>query len=335
MDAAPQLVERGIRRGIAWCGGIAIVMGMVLAALLGRPAAHATGPPPGFLPRGADTLHIRLNTVDTLATFTAPSAVRRDARGRLYVLEPAQHQVHVLTPHGTTQRTVGGAGARAGQLRRPAGFDPTNGHVLLIADTGNGRIQRLDASGQALEVVPIPYQAAGLTPVYPSSQGTAAPTGTGRPRAVQATAGDGWVVVESDAPAVWYLGDDRAPLRRLVPFDTRFADWRPHALVGSTSGATWVLDAEAPHVVITDAFGTIIAQRRIAGVAAAGFVDGFALGEAVGLVQARGIVLIDAETQRPRRHWRWPAAAAPLQSVTASRDSLYLLAGPHLLSMPR
>ncbi len=335
MPRSYTLFFRGIRSVVAGLGGLAIFMGTLLVAALMWPAAHASSTPPKPVPRGADTLHIRLAAVDTLATFEAPTTVRRDARGRLYVLESSRHRLHVLSANRAEQHTIGGAGGNAGQLRRPAGFDPTNGQALLLADTGNGRIQRLDASGRALEVLPIPYREETLTPVYPPSGSDSAPTGSGRPHAVQSTAGSGLVVLESDAPAVWYLDRDRAVVRRLDAFDTRFRDWRPQTLVRSGLGALWVLEAEQPRVLITDALGSIIAHRNLQAHAEGGFVDGFASGAAVGLVQPHAIALVDAETQQPRRHWHWPTAAAPLQSATASRDSLYLLAGPHLLATPR
>ncbi len=335
MSRASALFFRGIRSRVAELGGAAIFIGALLAAALMWPAAHASSTRSEPLPRGADTLHIRLSAIDTLATFEAPTSVRRDARGRLYVLESPRHRLHVLSANRAEQYTIGGAGANAGQLRRPAGFDPTNGQALLFADTGNGRIQRLDASGRALEVLPIPYREETLAPVYPPGGPNSAPTGSGRPRAVQSTAGSGLIVLESDAPAVWYLDRDRAVVRRLDAFDTHFRDWRPQTLVRSGLGALWVLEAQQPRVLITDALGSIIAHRSLQAHAEGGFVDGFASGAAVGLVQPHAIALVDAETQQLRRHWRWPTAAAPLQSATASRDSLYLLAGSHLLAMPR
>jgi hypothetical protein len=152
---------------------------------------------------------------------------------------------------------------------------------------------------------------------------------------VQSTAGSGLVVLESDAPAIWYLDRDRAVVRRLDAFDTRFRDWRPQTLVRTAASELWVLEAEQPRVLITDALGSIIAHRNLQAHVEGGFVGGFASGAAVGLVQPHAIALVDAETQQPRRHWRWPAVATPLQSAVASRDSLYLLAGPHLLATPR
>ena len=287
------------------------------------------------MPRGADTLHIRLDAVDTLATFDAPTMLRRDPRGRLYVLEPSRHQLHVLAPDRSTRRTIGGAGAGAGQLRRPAGFDPTNGQTLLIADTGNGRVQRLDAKGRPLEVVPVPYREGALAPVYRPSQGEFTSTGSGRPRVVQSTTGGGLVVLESDSPAAWYLDRERTVLQRIIPPDVPHASWRPYAILRSPTGAIWTLDADRPQVLITDALGSIIAAPTLAPDSTAAFVDGFATGNAVGLVQPRGLTFFDEMTYTPRRHWRWPHGAASLRSAIATRDSLYLLAGRHLLSTSR
>jgi len=329
------LFFRGIRSVVSRLGGPAIFMAALLVAMLMWPAARASGPSAEPLPRGVDTLHIPLNAVDTLATFEAPTLLRRDPRNRLYVLEPSRHRLHVIAPDRSTQHTIGGSGSQAGQFRRPAGFDPTNGQVLLIADTGNGRIQRLDADGRPLEVVPVPYREEPLTPVYRPSPGESVPTGSGRPRAVQSISGSGLVILESDAEALWYLDRDRSVLQRIAPFDVAHVQWRPHTVLRSPSGTLWVLDAERPQVLITDAFGSIIATPTLAPDSAAAFVDGFATGRAVGLVQPGGLTLFEEMTYTPRRHWRWPDAAAPLRSATATRDSLYLLAGPHLMATPR
>ena len=56
---------------------------------------------------------------------------------------------------------------------------------------------------------------------------------------------------------------------------------------------------------------------------------------AVGLIQHHRIMLIEASTRRLRRCWQWPSEAQPLQSAAVSRDTLYLLAGRHLLATPR
>lgn len=329
------LFFRGIRSVVAGLRGTAIFMSALLVAMLVWPAAHASSPLPEPLPRGADTLHIRLEAIDTLATFDAPTTVRRDARERLYVLEPNQHQLHVLGPTRTVQRTIGGHGTRAGQFRRPAELDPTNGQVLLIADTGNGRIQRLTTDGRALEVIALSHRNEPPAATYRPSRNDAASTGSGRPTAVQSAPGSGLVVLESDADALWYLNGDRTVLRRLAPFDVPLDRWQPHAIVRSPTGDLWVLEAERPRVLITDALGSIVAHPTISVHADGGFVSGFAVGRAVGLVQPRGITLVDADTYAPRRHWHWPDAANALQSVAASRDSLYLLAGPHLMATPR
>jgi len=330
-----RLFFRGIRRFVAASTAGTIFMGGLLAALLMWPAARASSPSAEPVPRGGDTLHIRLDTIDTLATFDAPTMLRRDPRGRLYVLEPSRHQLHVIAPDRSTQHTIGGSGSRAGQFRRPAGFDPTNGQMLLIADTGNGRLQRLDADGRPLEVLPVSYREEPIASVYRPSQGESVPTGSGRPRAVQSMSSSGLVVLESDASALWYLDRERTVLQRITPPDVPHASWRPHAILRTPTGAIWTLDADRPQVLITDALGSIIAAPTLAPDSTAAFVDGFATGNAVGLVQPRGLTLFDEMTYAPRRHWRWPHGAASLHSATATRDSLYVLAGPHLLATPR
>ena len=326
-----------VGHGIAICVALVLIgaFGLAGAPLAAPPAADRADPAPdAHTDARVDTLRIDASQVDTLATFDDATVLHRDPRGRLYVLDPERHRLYVLNAAGDRQRTIGGSGSRAGQFSRPAGIDPTNGQTLLVADTGNGRIQRLDADGRPLELLPVSHREEALAPVYRPARDERAPTGTGRPTAVHSTAGDGLALIESDARAVWYLDRQRTLVRRLTPPDVPLARWQPHAIARSAPGDLWIVDAERPQVLITDSFGSIVSTHT-APSDAGPFVDVFATGSAVGLVRAAGITLHDASTYRARQHIEWPATAAPLRRVTASRDTLYLLAGPHLLSVHR
>ena len=319
-------MRKAILRPTAYLG-VMLVLGCTSGTL------HAsTASLPAALPE-ADTLHVDPASVDTLATLDSPTALHRDPRGRLYVLEPDRHRLQVLSAQGERLRTVGGRGRENGQFDRPQGLDPTNGQVLLVADAGNGRIQRFDDSGRHLETLPISHRDESLRSTFQTGRDEWASQGTGHPRAVRASVDGGLVVLESDARAIWYLDDRRRTIRRLAPFDVPFDDWTPHAVARSTERELWIIDAAAPHLLITDAFGSRVAHRTLPEAGAPR--DIFATGRAVGLVYPDHLSLRDATTYAVRQHIVWPESLPPLRAATASRDGLYLLADSHLLYTPR
>lgn len=97
----------------------------------------------GVIPAGAQPAG------DTLFAEPVPVAVFDDARalatdpfGRLYVADAGRDVVVQLAPSGLVLATLGGPGSGDGEFHDPSDVDPTNGLLLLVADAGNGRIQR-------------------------------------------------------------------------------------------------------------------------------------------------------------------------------------------------
>ncbi len=331
MHVGTPLIIRWIR-SISLCSRQATLWSLLLLVCTGL-SSHVGASSPPTTPAPPDTLHIDPASVDTLASFEAPTALHRDPRGRLYVLESDRHRFHVLNPQGEPLHTIGGRGRSTGQFDRPQGLDPTNGQVLLVADTGNGRIQRFDDTGRHLETLPISHRDESLRSTFQTGRDEWASQGTGRPHAVRTGTSGGLVVLESDARAIWYLDDRRRTIRRLTPFDVPFDDWTPHALARSAEREFWIVDEAAPHLLITDAFGSRVAQRTLTEDHAPH--DVFATGRAVGLVYAHHLALYDAARYAKQQHITWPAAHPPVRAATASRTGLYLLVGSHLLYTPR
>ncbi len=107
----------------------------------------------------------RLGLAQTSAPATTvplylPSGIAFDAAGNLYIAETANHRVRRVTPAGLlstfagngTEGFLGDGGPAIGaELDSPGGlaFDPTTG-ALLIADTHNHRIRRVDPGSGAI-----------------------------------------------------------------------------------------------------------------------------------------------------------------------------------------
>ncbi len=92
----------------------------------------------------------------TDARLSWPFGAKLDSGGNLYIAEYGNHRVRVVTPDGTIHTVAGngqqgyygdGGPATAAKLDSPVGVTlDAQGH-LLIADTLNGRLRRVDQSG--------------------------------------------------------------------------------------------------------------------------------------------------------------------------------------------
>jgi diguanylate cyclase (GGDEF)-like protein len=106
-------------------------------------------------PRGAARLQgLRLKTLGKGGgrTFLNPAAVAVDDLGYLWVADSQNHEVKKLDDDGGLLQTFGGMGQARGRLTLPLDLDH-DGARLIVADTGNRRIQAFGVSGRVeLEV---------------------------------------------------------------------------------------------------------------------------------------------------------------------------------------
>ncbi len=68
--------------------------------------------------------------------------------GRVYVADATGHRLLVLDENGVLEATWGGFGRAAGQLDTPLGLAVGVDGLIYVADSGNRRVQWLDADGQ-------------------------------------------------------------------------------------------------------------------------------------------------------------------------------------------
>ncbi|HUT97611.1 MAG TPA: diguanylate cyclase [bacterium] len=106
-------------------------------------------------PRGTARLQgLRLKTLGKGGgrTFLNPAAVAVDDLGYLWVADSQNHEVKKLDDDGGLLQTFGGMGQARGRLTLPLDLDH-DGARLIVADTGNRRIQAFGVSGRVeLEV---------------------------------------------------------------------------------------------------------------------------------------------------------------------------------------
>jgi DNA-binding beta-propeller fold protein YncE len=73
--------------------------------------------------------------------FEGPFGIRCAPDGNLYVADDLAHQIVVLAPDGSRIRTLGRRGRRPGELAYPDSLAFSAEGEILVADTGNNRVQ--------------------------------------------------------------------------------------------------------------------------------------------------------------------------------------------------
>jgi alpha-tubulin suppressor-like RCC1 family protein len=100
--------------------------------------------------------------IATNAQFASPRGMARDAAGVTYLADAGDHRVRRIDTTGTVSTVAGtgscgysgdGGPAIAAALCDPRGVAVDGKGAVYIADTGNGRIRRVDASGTIITVV--------------------------------------------------------------------------------------------------------------------------------------------------------------------------------------
>lgn len=81
--------------------------------------------------------------------FMAPMGVATDEERAFYIVEQGNHRVQKFSSEGTLELIFGRQGRQAGEFRSPMGIAVMPGtREILVADTGNCRVQRFDFTGR-------------------------------------------------------------------------------------------------------------------------------------------------------------------------------------------
>ena len=198
-----------------------------------------------------------------LATYDEAQALALDPRGRLYVADAARDVVEVLQPNGTRQMVLGGSGTRPGAFDLPSDVDPTNGQLILVADTYNGRVQRFSEEGQYLESLPIGRLDRSGREDWSFQDGRDGGTirGDGQPIAV-ARDENGTIFVLDGHTRRLLAWSDLGRLGRIGEAgDGQLQE--PVALAVGDDQRVYVADAEREAVMIYDAFGTFLRRASL------------------------------------------------------------------------
>lgn len=193
-----------------------------------------------------------------VAEFDDARAISVDPLGRLYVAEAGRDAVVVVGSDGERLQVIGGSGTRAGEFDTPSDVDPTNGQVIVVADTYNGRVQRFTEDGQYLESLPIGGSGAGLDSDWAFDDGRdgSAVRGDGRPISV-ATDDSGALYILDEQSASVFRWTDLGGVERIIGGSGGAARLASPVSIGvGTDGEVYVADAGRGKVLVYDRFGT-------------------------------------------------------------------------------
>jgi DNA-binding beta-propeller fold protein YncE/tetratricopeptide (TPR) repeat protein len=134
-----------------------------------------------------DSGHGRIEKFDPAARFVREYQLSGhdfgvDAYGFLYVLDADSGKVVEQSPDGAVLGRFGSSGSGMGQYRKPEGVTVVSDGTVLVLDTGNSRIQRIEVANK-LKTAPLPPDLAtkllvsGPSRSWPVAAGLLAPYG--------------------------------------------------------------------------------------------------------------------------------------------------------------
>ena len=206
----------------------------------------------------ADTM---LTSFEELAVFDDARALASDPSGVLYVVDAGRNVIVCLGPDGKVLSTLGGPGAEDGQFDEPSDIDPTNGLVWIVADAGNGRLQRFSRTQLHLETIPVaridrftPGIADRRDPVAHDSQSAA----DGRPIAVATNSAGDIFAVDAAQGIVKKWDASRRLERAIGGYDAGRGALSEPVAVAADVRSLYVADRMRAEVVVYDVFGGVV-----------------------------------------------------------------------------
>ena len=206
-----------------------------------------------------------LPQADTLerVRFQQATALAVDPRGRFYVVDAGRDAIVILSSEGRELAVLGGTGTRAGQFLDPADVDPTNGQTVLVADAGNGRLQRFSEELQYLESLPVgrDFGTEQTLRALDDGRDGSDVRGDGRPIAVESSVGNHTFAIDERTGTVLKWDDQRRPEGVIGGGVQRFGRLeQPVALALASNRRVYVADQGREAVLVYDRFGTFERQ---------------------------------------------------------------------------
>ena len=155
---------------------------------------------------------------------------------------------------GTPVASVGGPGAEHGQFDQPADLDPTNGLVWVVADKGNGRVQRFSGSFLHMETLPVLRADRFMEAVPEPGHGI----GDGYPIAVATSPSSEIFVIEELDGLLLKWDAARRPERVIGGFGRGAGALKEPVALAADEQRLYVADRSHAAVLVFDHFGGLI-----------------------------------------------------------------------------
>ena len=209
----------------------------------------------GLAAQPVDTL---IADYEAIALFEEAANMAVDPAGKIYVIDRGSSSLKVLSAEGSLLHEFGGPGGAEGQFDDPADIDPTNGLILVVADAGNGRLQRFSSEFLFLESLPVQgvvSNESASQPHYRQRTRDVVRDGSGRPIAVKTSPDNSTYALDTVENAVLKWDVDRNLEYSIGGFDQGDGALLEPVAIEVDSEALYVADRGQNAVFVYDAFG--------------------------------------------------------------------------------
>ena len=257
----------GTRRPVPGRGGQGKQLSLSAATLFLVSCAGLSATEPR--PLANDSEATPLAVVETLSVFIEASDLAVGPGRVAYVTDVGTNTLTRID--GGSKRVLGGSGTESGQFDEPRSVDPTNGLVILVADAGNGRIQRFSREFRPLGSLGVEASSFDRLdrPLTGSGDDQRPAAEQGRPIAVVTSSSDEIFAIDATARVVLKWDASLRPDQVIGGYGSRYGRLvDPVALATDGQRMLFVLDAELNAVMVYDLFGTplrTLASGQVAG----------------------------------------------------------------------
>lgn len=267
-----------------------------------------------------------------LARFQEARALAADPKGRLYVADAGRDVIQIFDREGQERAALGQAGTRASEFDSPLDLDPTNGLTLVVADAGNGRIQRFSSELQYLEAMPVGrvFGNEEDSRVFDDGRDGSLVQGRGRPIAVVSSNSNDTFVIDGRDNVVVKFDEQRRMERVLEAGSSPSVPKEPIALALDGNKRLYVADGERNVVFMYDSFGSF--SGRVSTPSLPDIQAVTVHGGRLWIVCVDRVVVWDPTTEQAREHS--VSLDSPLVDAVQQGEDVFLLTPRRLLRRP-